>query len=395
MRFLDVVPQVHTLTGATNGEYMWWVADVFDSRPTLFTSATMASACAYYMEKLKAKLEEPRCIIECAAVYVDTHGGIMVFKTQSKVQTSNAKSCGKHIAKLMFEEHGERFQSTVHHMDEFDKFRISRFKTLNNCLEQFEHLDKECEQQLAVRVPVLTQVAAWGSCAAEVTEECIVFSSDVGSQARMLALQECTIEAISVGIWPTGGMVCSECKDEKRRAAWVSQLLAEEYNAPGLLQAVKVSVKLYRDGHLPHPKHKMSIFMSRCKTAVRMANPEAEVDLRKLPTKEQAAIQHAAQLGEDSVPQMLDPACRYCFIETLEEVREWAKMDDRSDHVANMFGCVAESCKRCGALRHHMPPAPKPTRGCLWDLHEALVHERRPFAKRRFGDAFSPTDFEE
>ena len=190
--------------------------------------------------------------------------------------------------------------------------------------------------------------------------------------------------------------MCSECKDEKRRAAWVSQLLAEAYIAPGLLQAVKVSVKLYRDGHLPHPKHKMSIFMSRCKTAVRMANPEAEVDLRKLPIKEQAAIQHAAQLGEDSVPQMLDPACRYCFIETLEEVREWAKMDDRSDHVANMFGCVAESCKRCGALRHYMPPAPKPASSCLLDLHEALVHERRSFAtKRRFSDAFSPTDFSE
>ena len=152
------------------------------------------------------------------------------------------------------------------------------------------------------------------------------------------------------GIRPRGGMVCTECKDEKRRAAWVSQLLAEEYNAPGLLQAVKVSVNLYRDGRLPNPTHKMSTFMSRCKTALSMVNPDAELDLRKLPIKVQDAIQHAARLGEENV-MPVDPACRYCFMETLEDVSDWVRMDDRSHHVAHLFGCIPEYCKRCGALR--------------------------------------------
>ena len=201
MRFLDAAPQVHSLEGPANGEYMWWVVDILDSRPTLLQAA--ATTCAHYKEKFQAKLEETRCIIQCAAMYIDTDGGIIVFKTHSNVQTSNAKSGGKSIAKLMCAEQSKRFLSTLHHMDEYDKFRISRFKTLNNYLEQLEHVNTECEQQLAVRAPVGTEVVAWGSGVEEVTEERLLFVDDV-LQTKWHIMRGCTIEAISVGIWPPG-----------------------------------------------------------------------------------------------------------------------------------------------------------------------------------------------
>ena len=124
MRFLDAAPEVHSLKGPANGAYMWWVAHILDSRPTSLQAA--ATTCAHYKEKFQAKLEETRCIIQCAAMYIDTDGGIIVFKAHKNVQTSNAKSCGKSIAKLMCAGQSERLLSTLRHMDEYDKFRINR-----------------------------------------------------------------------------------------------------------------------------------------------------------------------------------------------------------------------------------------------------------------------------
>ena len=123
-----------------------------------------------------------------------------------------------------------------------------------------------------------------------------------------------------------------------------------------------------------------------------MANPDAELDLRKLPIEVQDAIQHAARLGEDNALPF-DPACRYCFIGTFEEVSGWVRKDDHSHHVVHLFDCAAEHCKCCGALRPYLPPAPKPASLILQDWREDLVPERRPLsAKRRFNDAFPFSD---
>ena len=97
------------------------------------------------------------------------------------------------------------------------------------------------------------------------------------------------------------------CHRECRRQLLLQKRVLDEYEKPGMVQVMRVAMKLANNGSIPGPgEHsanhgRKSDFIRRCAAALKAINPEEETDTTKLSAEKQSIIRRIIG-GDTSVP---------------------------------------------------------------------------------------------
>ena len=113
----------------------------------------------------------------------------------------------------------------------------------------------------------------------------------------------------------------------------------EEYTQPGMVQVMRVAVKLADSGPMPGPNEhrRKSEFIKRCATALKALNPKAETELKNLSAEEQALARQILG-GDTSEPYngCLNQDC-------LDEEATWVA-DNALEGVSRCAKCKMYKC---------------------------------------------------
>ena len=158
-------------------------------------------------------------MVQCAAIYVDAHGILFVAKTKKKQSVSNAKSgIGNLLGKIDIN-YQQLVQSKLHPLDEYDRFHIQQWQTVEVIREEWEECFTDSDRPLAL-MDSNQSLALMG----EVADDDFSIMRDVKQNLKFFATRHGTLQLISVGEWPDQ-LFCTACTHESRRTLW----LAEKY----------------------------------------------------------------------------------------------------------------------------------------------------------------------
>ena len=123
------------------------------------------------------------------------------------------------------------------------------------------------------------------------------------------------------------------CHHEGRRQLLLQSRVCEEYKQPGLVQVMRVALKLANSGSMPGPgEHgRKSDFIKRCAAALQALAPEEETDLKKLSVEDQVLARRILG-GDTSVPyngclnqDCLDEEATWVVDKVLKDVSRCAR----------------------------------------------------------------------
>ena len=225
--------------------------------------------------------------VECVGLYIDTKGILLIFKTTSPKIKAEAQKYVDNMQKILNIE-GPRLSDSCCAFDEYHRERVQQWMTHAKIAKDFVESDDEEEKEdchiLAKAETAIMQVGkASAATQKRINEQMALVTFDTSntqvkgdlflqSEAKAYEYrlqQECTIQLFSVGIWPV--IDSTRCKCEKRRVKWLAERM-QAYKTPNLVQAVKESVKLHKEGHLQPPKADKQTFWKRCTQSLQLVN---------------------------------------------------------------------------------------------------------------------------
>ena len=325
----------------TGSQYEYWALNLSDTRPPWREIVATTAMIHNSAENLREA--GPKSVVQCIAIYVDAHGILFVAKTKKMQSMSNAKSGIGNLLGNIDNNYQQLAQSKLHPLDEYDRFHIQQWQTVEVIREEWEECFTDSDRPLAL-MDSNQSLALMG----EVADDDFSIMRDVKQNLKFFATRHGTLQLISVGEWPDQ-LFRTACTHEPRRTLWLAEKLQEyRLEKPGIVEAVKEAVELHKEGHLPAPNRPSKhAFLERCKNALKQVHADAEVDLKKLPANIQQKVQRLMNL--EGPRWQLAEACECGST-------EW-EVDEVRNRVASLFNKIAsdrrwaevqQSCVQCG-----------------------------------------------
>jgi len=167
--------------------------------------------------------------------------------------------------------------------------------------------------------------------------------------------QEATLVLAEVGLRPgLGDLAYIRCRFEARRQLLLQSRVRAEYESPGMVQVVRMAMKLSTEGSLPKPgEHgRTDEFIRRCAAALQVLQPGKETVLAKLDAEKQYQIRLA--LGGADIPY---DGCMTC----LDDETAW----EVSDMLSRCARCKMPKSfgRTVNSVRDIIAPVMQPERG--------------------------------
>ena len=122
---------------------------------------------------------------------------------------------------------------------------------------------------------------------------------------------EAVLVMVEVGN-PPKDLQYRRCHHESRRQLLIQNRVRNEYDKPGMVQVMRVAMRLAQNGSMPGPGDhgRKSEFVKTCATVLQALDPSKETDIKKLSPQEQSLVRHILG-GNTSVPYegCLSPEC--------------------------------------------------------------------------------------
>ena len=132
----------------TGSQYEYWALDLNNTRPPW----REIEATSAMIQNSANQLQEagPKSVVQCAAIYVDAHNILFVAKTKKKQSVSNAKSGIGNLLGKIDNNYQQLVQSKLHPLDEYDRFHIQQWQTVEVIREEWEECFTDSDQPLAL-----------------------------------------------------------------------------------------------------------------------------------------------------------------------------------------------------------------------------------------------------
>ena len=147
MQFVQKSPVILPRPG-TGSQYECWALNLSDTRPPWREIVATAAMIQNSAESLREA--GPKSIVQCIAIYVDRHGILCVAKTKKMQSMSNAKSGIGNLLGKIDNTFQQLVQSRLHPLDEYDRFHIQQWQTVEVIREEWEECFTDSDQPLAL-----------------------------------------------------------------------------------------------------------------------------------------------------------------------------------------------------------------------------------------------------
>ena len=353
-----------------SGETDTFAADLFQPRPAFDEMAQFQHWSSDAAEKIKTAMQRKNCAVQCVQLVVDIEGVFLIIHFQHPLILGHAKSATGVIMRCLPAEQQRAAKRSLRPLDEVDKVRIEawaspasvrpagnkrqkpddyddweppvakRYKSLEAFLEDCSSEEEE------VPPPRLMLTNGPHQASSTLAELSLL---DATSVWEYRIKTEATIILVQVGEKPEK-LAYVRCHWEARKQLLLQGAVSSLYSMPCMRCVVEVAMKLTSEGSFPGPcgEHGRRIeFVKRCGVALQALNPNAEHDIKKLPTAEQYAIRVAFGEKDKIYEGCLNPLC-------MSETPAWNRMNLNRPGEPEM---IMSTCDRCGspkALGRHL-----------------------------------------
>ena len=122
---------------------------------------------------------------------------------------------------------------------------------------------------------------------------------------------EAVLVMVEVGI-PPKELQYRHCHHESRRQLLIQNRVRNEYEKPGMVQVMRVAMRLAQKGCMPGPGDhgRKSEFIKTCAAVLQALDPSKETDIKKLTAEEQSLVRRILG-GNTNIPYdgCLSPGC--------------------------------------------------------------------------------------
>ena len=351
MEFLRQQP----IVSLVDGDSQTFIADFPQPRPEFDHAKLWSETCkAAAIKKIKECMQRKNSAVSYIQVIVDQHGVLAIITFQHSMILGAAKTAAKVLFRcLPFDTTSGAAEKGLRPMDEVDADRIQAWQTVatlrpagkKRAREEADSDDAvrfvkrsavdardEAERGLILSLQTTDSSQSAGpKSAAQLLAE---LSDESGSEEEvapprlMLANEpaeqrppenpvefldptsvwEHRIKGEAVLVMAAVGEAPAElqyrrCHHESRRQLLIQNRVRNEYDKPGMVQVMRVAMRLAQTGCMPGPGNhgRKSDFIKTCATALQALDPSKETDPNKLTAEEQALVRHILG-GNTSVP---------------------------------------------------------------------------------------------
>jgi hypothetical protein len=333
MDFLYEPLQAAFVESAPGSKSTTFAADAFDRRPPIEDILNFRKWADDTRGEISNSLARASCKVASIQFLIDTQGLLVITTFKAAHQICNAKSNLLAVLRALEEPQRLAIATTLRPFDELDKIRLDSMETVTS-LRPFVAKEKPEEpvhgwvfmsmaegnklpryvepHRTTTLANLLTET---GGAVEEVAEEedwqQRLALADVGAECDTLSIQHAKAEWISASqkfaaivVFSVGEGVLTyiRCVHENRR---IKLLARGVFDKPTFLDVVRAGMALVETGALPDPKGgsmPKTTFLRRCVAVLKVANPDAEHDLKKLPQNHQSLV--AALTGTAMVCSM-------------------------------------------------------------------------------------------
>ena len=343
MELLSQMPRLHLIDGAS--KHSCFIADMFEPRPkwdAMLAYRETMTVIQSYVEKLVTR---ESCPFKHLGIYIDSRGACVVATAKIEMQLCNVRSAISTLLQpLDAYEKGAQVTSrkcvekTIRPLDALDKVRLDAWSTVSQLRPPFPKTPKP-EKPTPPHTNLKEFLAACESsdseddgppmlsiedgmveppCPDAELSEIELAMYQAGHRLAFAKWVE-NVHSSSVVCMLSVGTSCGDltyiaCHREERR---VQFLVAKLKQLPDLAETCTLAAELAQEGLLPQPsgsRVRKAEFLKRCQAALKVKNPLAELDVKKLPSEDQRAIALALEPGKkicSQCPNLADTALEF------------------------------------------------------------------------------------
>ena len=326
MEILSQMPRLHLIDGAS--KHSCFIADMFEPRPEWDAMLAYRKTLTMIQHSVEKLVTRESCPFKHLGIYIDSRGACVVATTKVKTQLCNVRSAISTVLQPLdaYENDArvtsrERVEKTLRPLDALDKVRLDAWSTVSQLRPPFPKTPKP-EKPTPPHTNLKEFVAACESSESEdegpptlAIEDGMVEPPcpDAALSEIELAMYQAghrlafakwveNVHSSSVVCMLSVGTSCGDltyiaCHREERR---VQFLVAKLKQLPDLAETCTLAAELARECMLPQPsgaRARKAEFLKRCQAALKVKNPLAECDVKKLPGEDQRAIALALEPG--------------------------------------------------------------------------------------------------